>query len=547
MTPRTASTADTIVRGGRLWTGSGMTGAPSALAVRDGRILAVGDDAEISALVGPLTRIIEADGRRVIPGLIDSHIHMVRAGLTWNQNVDWSGLATLRGALAALADRASSIPAGSWICVVGGWGPGQFEERRMPTVAELDAISSVHPIFVQYLYESAIVNRAGRESIGMVRGADDPARGTFERDADGEPTGLCHGVGAFTSCITAAGRPDFATQVEWTAAVMRRFNRLGITGVIDPGGMGMHPESYRPLYELWRRGEMTVRTRLYLMPQGAGLEREQLRDNIRHLHPGFGDDWLRLTGAGEMVSFGFFDLEGVRPFEVTDDAELMLEELLDELLSAGWSIHLHAVMAPTITRMLDVFERVLARVSIDPDRVRVSLAHIEPITDADLDRMARLGIGAGIQDRMVFRAADSAAVWGADVVRRAPPLRGFLDRGIVVGGGTDATAVSPYDPWRSLWWLVTGRTLDAGPVRDARWNLTREEALTAYTTGSAWLSLDERSRGRLEPGMLADLVILNADYFEVDEDAIPDISAQVTMVGGDIVHSADGSEVGLDR
>ncbi len=539
--------ASTIVVGGKVWTGAGMTGAPTAVAIRDGRILAVGDDTEISALADGDTRVIEAGGRRIVPGLIDSHIHMVRAGLTWDQNVDWSGVRSLADGLAAIASRVAATPPGTWVCVVGGWGPGQLAEGRMPTVEDLDAISSDHPIYVQYLYESAIVNRAGLEAIGMVRGAEDPARGTFERDEHGDPTGFCQGVGAFHACISAAGRPDFATQVEWTAAIMRRFNRCGITGVIDPGGMNMAPEAYRPLYELWRRGAMTVRTRLYIMPQAAGLEREQVRDNIRHLHPGFGDDWLRLTGAGEMVSFGFFDLEGVRPFEVTPDAEVMLEELVEELLTAGWSIHLHAVLTATISRMLDVFERVLARVDFDRERTRISLAHIEPIIDADLDRMARLGIGAGIQDRMVLRAADSAAVWGADVVRRSPPLRGFLDRGIVVGGGTDATAVSPYDPWRSLWWLVTGRTLDAGPARDPEWNLTREEALTAYTAGSAWLSVDEGSRGTLATGKLADLAILTADYFEVAEDDIPGIEAHVTIVGGEVVHAADGSGVTLDR
>lgn len=539
--------ADTIVRNGKLWTGAGMAGRPSALAVRDGRILAVGTDADLEGLAGPSTRVIDAGGRRVVPGLIDSHIHMVRAGLTWNQNVDWSGVRSLAEGLAAIAAKVAETPAGTWVCVVGGWGPGQFDEKRMPTVKELDAISTDHPVYIQYLYESSIVNRAGREVIGIVKGSEDPARGMFERDEDGEPTGFCRGVGAFQACIMAAGRPDFATQVEWTAAIMRRFNRLGITGVIDPGGMGMSPESYRPLYELWRRGGITVRTRLYIMPQLAGLEREQIRDNIRHLHPGFGDEWLKLTGAGEMVSYGFFDLEGVHPFEVTDEGADLLEELLEELLSAGWSIHLHAVLTATVSRMLDVIEKVLSRITLDPDRVRISMAHIEPITDTDLDRMARLGVGAGIQDRMLFRAKDSADFWGEDVVRRSPPLRGFLDRGIVVGGGTDATAVSPYNPWQSLWWLVTGRTFDDGPARDPRWNMTREEALTAYTVGSAWLSLDERTRGRLEPGMLADLVVLSEDYFEVEEDAIRDIEAHLTMVGGAVVHAAADAGVTLDR
>ncbi|MGA1077469.1 MAG: amidohydrolase [Nitriliruptoraceae bacterium] len=535
--------ADCIVVNSRIWRGSGGADGATAIAIHDERIVQIGSDADVLTLRGPGTTVIDAGGRRVIPGLIDSHIHMVRAGLTWNQNVDWSGMRSIAEGLDAIRAKVDATPPGTWVCVVGGWGPGQFTERRMPTIEEIRSISDDHPIFVQYLYESAVVNAAGLAAIGITAETPDPARGWFERDDSGAPTGFCRGVGAFMACIGAAGRPDFETQIEWTAAIMARFNRLGITGVVDPGGMGMSPEAYRPLFELWRRGGMTVRTRLYLMPQGAGLEREQIAANIKHLHPGFGDTWLRLTGAGEMVSYGFFDLEGVQPFEVTDEGADLLRELLEDLLRAGWSIHLHAVLRATITRMLDVIEDVLSRISIDPDRVRISLAHIEPITDQDLDRMARLGIGAGIQDRMLFRAKDSAEFWGEDVLRRSPPLRGFLDRGIPVGGGTDATAVSPYNPWQSIWWLVTGRTLDDGPPRDERWNLTREEALSAYTEGSAWLSLDEKERGRLDVGLLGDLVILSEDYFEVDEDAIAGIEADATVVGGRLVHAVSAVTV----
>lgn len=535
--------ADCIVVNSRIWRGSGGADGATAIAIHDERIVQIGSDADVLTLRGPGTTVIDAGGRRVIPGLIDSHIHMVRAGLTWNQNVDWSGMRSIAEGLDAIRAKVDATPPGTWVCVVGGWGPGQFTERRMPTIEEIRSISDDHPIFVQYLYESAVVNAAGLAAIGITAETPDPARGWFERDDSGAPTGFCRGVGAFMACIGAAGRPDFETQIEWTAAIMARFNRLGITGVVDPGGMGMSPEAYRPLFELWRRGGMTIRTRLYLMPQGAGLEREQIAANIKHLHPGFGDTWLRLTGAGEMVSYGFFDLEGVQPFEVTDEGADLLRELLEDLLRAGWSIHLHAVLRATITRMLDVIEDVLSRISIDPDRVRISLAHIEPITDQDLDRMARLGIGAGIQDRMLFRAKDSAEFWGEDVLRRSPPLRGFLDRGIPVGGGTDATAVSPYNPWQSIWWLVTGRTLDDGPPRDERWNLTREEALSAYTEGSAWLSLDEKERGRLDVGLLGDLVILSEDYFEVEEDAIAGIEADATVVGGRLVHAVSAVTV----
>lgn len=527
------SRADSVIVNGRVWAGVGLPEI-EAVAIRGDRIAAVGTSDEMRDYAGNGARVFDARGRRVVPGLIDSHIHMVRAGLTWNQTIDWSGVSTLHEAMEMIRAQVESTPPGTWVSVVGGWGPGQFSEGRGPSVDELTALSDDHPIYVQYLYESAVMNEAALAAIGIDAKASDPDRGWFERTADGTPTGYCMGVGAFQMCLGAAGRPDFETQVEWTAAMMRRLNRCGMTGVIDPGGMGLGPEAYRPLYELWRRREMTIRTRMYMMVQGAGNERAQMADFLKFLHPGFGDEWLRLTGAGEIVSYGFMDLEGVRPFEVTAEGSQLLTDLLIDLFRAGWSVHLHAVMRDTITEMLNAIERAVA---IAPaDGVRLSLAHAEPITDADLDRVQKLGMGIGIQDRMVFRAKDSAEVWGEEILRRSPPLRGMLDRGIPIGGGTDATVVSPYDPWRSLWWLVTGHTLDGGPPRDPEWNITREEAMHAYTSGSAWFSLDEGSRGRIEPGMLADIAVLNADFFSVAEEEIPTIEADMTMVGGDVVH-----------
>ncbi|MDA9016746.1 amidohydrolase [Candidatus Nanopelagicales bacterium] len=526
----------TIIRNAKIWTGFEQPQV-SSIGILGNRVTAVGSDADLADFADASTKIIDAQGKRIIPGLIDSHIHMIRAGLTWNQHLDWSGIKSLAQGMEMISEMASEKPAGTWICVVGGWGPGQFSEGRGPTAEELTNLAPNHPVFVQYLYESAVLNESALSAAGVTSESKDPDRGTFERDSQGQPTGVCRGVGAFALCLGLAGRPDFDTQVEWTAAMMRRLNRLGLVGVIDPGGMGMSPEAYRPIYELWRRQEMTIRTRIYMMVQGAGNERVQMREFMKYLHPGFGDDWLKLTGAGEIVSYGFMDLEGVNPFTVTQEGSELLEELLVELIEAGWSVHLHAVLRETITAMLDAIERAVKKAPAD--NVRISLAHAEPITNADLDRVKNLGMGIAIQDRMVFRAKDSADFWGEEILRRSPPLREMLNRGIPVGGGTDATAVSPYDPWRSLWWLVTGKTLDPGPERDADQNLTREEALAAYTSGSAWFSHDEAIRGTLQPGMLADLAILSADYFEVNEEEIPNITAEATMVDGKFVYVSD--------
>lgn len=530
-----------LLRNARISSGRIGDADRSAVAIRDGRILAVGSDTDLAGLVAPSTTVVDLGGRRVVPGLIDSHIHMVRGGLVWEQQVDWAGVRSLEAGLALIAAEVGRRAAGSWICVVGGWGPGQFREGRGPTREELDAVAPDHAVYVQYLYESALLNGTALAVAGVTADSGDPERGSFERAPDGTPTGLARGVGAFQRCLGLAGRPDFETQVAWTAALMRRLNRLGVTGVVDPGGMGMSPEAYRPLHELWRRRGMTVRTRLYLMPSAAGDELAQVTETVRQLHPGFGDDWLRLVGMGEILSYGFMDLEGVRPFEVTQEGRDLLLELLVMLIRTGWSLHLHAVMTATITAMLDVIEQAAAIAPIGD--VRVSLAHAEPITDADLDRVRALGMGIGIQDRMVFRAKDSADLWGEDVVRRSPPLRGILDRGIPLGGGTDATVVSPYDPWRSLWWLITGRTLDGGPERSPEHRLTRAEALAAYTSGSAWFSHDEQQRGTLTPGLLADLAVLSDDLMTVPEDGIAEIRSLLTMVDGAAVHLDEDEEL----
>ena len=528
--------ASLFVKNAQIWNGRKDFSGDS-LAVFNDKIIGIGKYSDISDLIDSSTNVIDAQNRRVIPGLIDSHIHSVRAGLTWNQNVDWSGVKSLQEGFGLISEKIKEKKSGEWICVVGGWAPGQFKENRLPTIEEINNIAPNNPVYIQYLYESAIFNSAASKAIGLDAKSPDPVRGWFERTSTGELSGLCKGSGAFQLCLGIAGRPDFETQVQWTAAFMRRLNSLGISGVIDPGGFGMTPESYRPIYELWRRKEMTVRTRLYRMPLGPGLERENITDFIKHMNPGFGDDWLKLIGCGEMVSFGFMDLEGVQPFEVTQDGIDLFEELLPQLINAGWSIHLHAVLEKTITTMLDSIEKVLK--TTPADKVRISLAHAEPITEKDLDRVQKMGIGIAIQDRMIFRAKDSANFWGEDILRRSPPLRSMLNRGIVVGGGTDATAVTPYNPWRSLWWLITGETLDSGPSRDKNQNLTREEALISYTQGSAWFSLDEDSRGTLEIGKLADFAVLSDDYFEVEESQIPEIRSLMTVVNGEIVYEGD--------
>jgi predicted amidohydrolase YtcJ len=533
----TGGDSDLVLVNGKITCGAGRPQCET-VAVRNGRVQAVGSAAEVQPLVGSATTVVDLGGRRVVPGLIDSHIHVVRAGATWTERLDWAGLTSVSDALATVRDAAARLRASEWITVVGGWHPGRFDERRSPTPDELTEAAPDHPVYVQLLYEEATLNAAALRASGVVAGSPDPPGTSFERDHVGAPTGWARGRGAFAHCLGLIGEPPFEDQVAGTEAFMRRLSALGLTGVIDPGGGSVGPGSYRALFELWRRTPLPVRTRLYVSNSStaSGQELAQTQAYVRHLHPGFGDEYLRFVGLGEKLVNGYGDGEGLDPIEFSERSRTALRDVTLHLLEHGWPAHMHAIRDTTIGAVLDVWEEVDATIPLAGRRF--SLAHADAVSERDLQRIKRLGIGIAVQDRLVFRAADSAKAWGEEVMRGAPPLRRMLDLGIPVGAGTDATAVTSYNPWLSIWWLVTGRSVDGAPPRRAEHRLDRLEALNLYTAGSAWFSFDEDRRGTLEPGKLADLAVLSDDYLAVDDDQIPHLTSVLTLVGGEPVHHA---------
>ncbi len=519
--------AELLISNGVIWTGDRTV---DALAIRDDRVLAAGSPDEVRSTLSAGHEEIDLGGRRAIPGLIDSHVHILRAGLTWNHITSWDDVTSLEEGLAAIRRDAASRPVDSWVRVLGGWHPGIFPEGRGPTRAELDEAADGHPAYVQLLYEEGILNSRGLEL--LLGDGDVPG---VERAEDGTPTGKVLGPVAFGRVAALFAHPDAADREASTSAVMADFNAKGLTGAIDPGGFGINQRSYDTMFEMWRRDLLTVRTRLYLVPQTRGNEVEEVREWVKFIQPRFGDDMLRYVGMGEILTFGCHDMEGVRPFEVSDQAKSELLEISDLLATHDWPIHMHAIFDTTISAVLDTWEEIDRRHGMAGRRW--SLGHAEPISRRSLERAKALDLGIAIQNRLMFRSADSTALWGEEVGHNAPPLGDILDLGIPLGGGTDATVVSPFDPWRSIWWLVTGKSVDGAPPRKERHRLSIEQALTAYTSGSAWFSFDERDRGHLEPGALADIAVLNRDPFEIDPDDLPTVSADLTLLGGKIVHA----------
>lgn len=519
-----------LITGGPIWTGERQV---EALGVSSDRIVAAGTVESVRQVLRRDALEVDANGRRVIPGLIDSHVHVLRAGLTWNEITSWDDVTSLQDGLDRIRTDARSRSSETWIRVLGGWHPGRFDEQRGPTPQELDTAGEGRPVYVQLLYEEGILNAKGLEL--LLESGDVPG---VERDSAGVPTGRITGPAAFGAVASLFASPSSDQRRASTSAVMSDFNAAGITGAIDPGGFGIDQRSYDTLFDLWRDDAMTVRTRLYLVPQTRGNEVTEVREWVRSIQPRFGDDMLRYVGMGEILTFGCHDMEGVRPFDVTEEAIAELLEISDLLARHAWPVHMHAIFDSTIRAVLDTWEEIDRRHGLAGRRW--SLGHAEPISRESLERVKNLDMGIAIQNRMMFRQADSTALWGAEIGENAPPLGDILELGIPLGAGTDATVVSPFDPWRSIWWLVTGQSVDGAPPRSQRHRLTIHQALTAYTRGSAWFSFDEASQGHLEPGALADLAVLTDDPFELDHDRLPSIRSDLTMVAGRSVHASSG-------
>jgi predicted amidohydrolase YtcJ len=520
---------------------SGVDGDTTAFALDHGRVVAVGPTKEMLDLAGPDTEIIDLGGRRVVPGLIDAHFHAVRAGTTWNKELHWTGVRDIASAMASIRRTATTAAPGSWIRVVGGWHPSQFAEDRAPSRAELDEAGGNHPVYAQALYESAVLNSEALKLAGFDLRSGDPPGGVVERTPDGEPTGVVTGMGAFGRCLSLMGPNSAHDQETGTAAMMSHLHGLGLTGIVDPGGFNVPPESYDALFDLWRRGDLSMRMRLFVSAVDAGREYEQLNDWLRHTHSHFGDDMLRVVGIGEVVHYGCHDFEGLEPdFSISDGARDELLAISRRTAQRGWPMHIHAVLDSTIDVILGCWEQVNEEFPLRD--LRFSLVHVDTISTRNITRLNRLGVGVVVDDHLIFKAALSERAWGVQSIRRAPPLRDLLDAGVPIAAGTDANRASSFSPWLALWWLISGQSLDGVLRRDESQRMTREEALGAYTTGSAWLSSEESDRGHLRPGARADFAVLDADYFHVALDEIPSIKADLTVVGAHQVHSSGALE-----
>ncbi|WP_346948467.1 amidohydrolase [Dyella sp.] len=537
-----ASTPDLILHHGLITTLDRARPTASAVAIADGRFVAVGGDAEVMALAGPATRVIDLHGRRVLPGLIDNHLHIIRGGLNYNLELRWDGVRSLADAMAMLKAQVAITPPPQWVRVVGGFTEHQFAEKRLPTIDELNAVAPDTPVFLLHLYDRALLNAAALRAVGYTRDTPEPPGGQIVRDRDGNPTGLLlakPNAAILYATLGKGPRLPFDYQLNSTRHFMRELNRLGVTGAIDAGGGAQnYPDDYAVIQQLADDGQLTIRLAYNLFTQKPKAEKEDFLNWTKTSKYKQGDDYFRHNGAGEMLVFSAADFEDFRQPrpDLPPEMEGDLEGVVRILAENRWPWRMHATYDETISRALDVFERVNQDIPLQG--LNWFFDHAETISDQSIDRIAALGGGIAVQHRMAYQGEYFVERYGPGAAEATPPVARMLEKGARVSAGTDATRVASYNPWVSLAWLITGRTVGGLRLYPQRNCLDRETALRMWTEYVTWFSNEEGKKGHIAAGQLADLIVPDRDFFACAESEIADITSELTMVGGKIVYGA---------
>ena len=533
---------DTILHNARIATNQ-VPSFVEAVAISAGKISAAGNDDEILRLRETGTQVIDANRHTVIPGLNDSHMHPIRGGLNYNMELRWDGVPSLADALRMLKEQAARTPAPQWVRVVGGWTEFQFAERRMPTLDEINEAAPDTPVFVLHLYDRALLNGAALRAVGYGKDSPEFLAGEVRRDSRGNPTGLLiakPNANILYSTLARGPKLSREDQVNSSRLFFRELNRFGLTSVIDAGGgFQNYPDDYGVVNELHRSGELSIRLAYNLFTQKPKQELSDFQNWTKMTKPGAGDEFYRVNGAGENLVFTAADFEDFlqpRP-DMLPVMESELKAVIRHLVQNRWPFRLHTTYNETIERALTVYEEVDREIPFDG--LHWFFDHCETISDRNIERVKALGGGIAVQNRMAFQGEYFVERYGAQQAKRTPPIRRMLKMGVPVGAGTDATRVSSYNPFLSLYWLITGKTIGGLSLYPPENRFDREEALKLYTLGSSWFSTEDGKKGALAPGQLADLAVLSGDYFSIPEEDIKHLESVLTIVGGKIVYATE--------
>lgn len=537
--------ADIIITNAKITTLDDQLPNAEAIAIAGNKVLAVGNTRDMLRLKRSTTKIIDAKGKTVIPGLFDSHLHVIRGGRFYNAELRWDGVRTLKRALEMLKEQAQRTPEGQWVRVVGGWNEYQFEEKRLPTLEEINEATGNVPAFILYLYGKAWLNKAGLQKLGIGGTTPSPAGGLIEKDNDGNPTGLLVAEpNAFILYSTLAKLPELSQEekINSTLQYMTELNRLGVTAVMDAGGGFQNfPDDYAITDSLNKAGKISVRLPYFLFAQKKGTELADytrwtgMADVDQHAGSSHNEIDYHVAGGGENLVADAADFENFlfpRP-ELPATMESSLQPVLELLVKRRWPFRLHATYNESITRDLNVIEAVNKKTPLNG--LIWFFDHAETISDENIKRIKALGGGVSIQHRMAFQGESFIHRYGKAAALAAPPVKKMLEAGLPVGMGTDGTRVATYNPWVALYWITTGNTIGGTQVMAKENTIDRTTALRLYTSGGYSLIRENEAKGKIRKGYFADLVILSDDYFSVPDEQIRSITALMTMVNGKIV------------
>ena len=390
--------------------------------------------------------MIDLKGKRVLPGLIDNHLHIIRGGLNFNMELRWDGVRSLVDAMSMLKRQVDITPAPQWVRVVGGFTEHQFAEKRLPTIDELNAVAPDTPVFLLHLYDRALLNGAALRAVGYTKDTPNPPGGEITRDVNGNPTGLLlakPNAGILYATLAKGPKLPFDYQVNSTRHFMRELNRLGVTGAIDAGGGSQnYPEDYAVIQKLHDDNQLTIRLAYNLFTQKPKEEKEDFLNWTKTSTYKQGDDFFRHNGAGEMLVFSAADFEDFRQPrpDMPQEMEGELEEVVRILAENRWPWRMHATYDETISRSLDVFEKVNQDIPLEG--LNWFFDHAETISDRSIDRIAALGGGIAVQHRMAYQGEYFVERYGMGAAEATPPIARILEKGVKTSAGTDATRVA---------------------------------------------------------------------------------------------------------
>ncbi|QNL48816.1 amidohydrolase [Olivibacter sp. SDN3] len=540
-----AQQADILITNGKITTLSDNNQDVEAVAISDNKIVRTGTNSEILKLKGKNTTVVDAQNRRVIPGLFDSHMHVIRGGRFYNTELRWDGVTSLKRALQMLKEQAARTPEGQWVRVVGGWNEYQFEEKRLPTIEEINEATGNTPTFILYLYGKAWLNKAGLQKLNIMGDTPNPSEGLIEKDEKGNPTGLLVAEpNAFILYSTLAKLPELTEEekVNSTLQYMTELNRVGVTGVMDAGGGFQNfPDDYRITDSLDKQGKITVRLPYYLFAQKKGAELTDYTNwtgmveiDADH-NNGHNEIDYEVAGGGENLIADAADFENFlfpRP-ELPATMEKSLGDVIAVLVKKRWPFRIHATYDESINRFLNVIEEVNEETPLDG--LVWFFDHAETVTEENLQRIKALGGGIAIQHRMAYQGESFIKRYGRKPALNSPPTKKILELGIPIGLGTDGTRVASYNPWVALYWVTTGKTVGGNQVMAEENTLDRTTALR-LATHKGYELIKDKKKGKIEKGYYADLIILDNDYFTVPDESIKNITSKLTIVDGKIVY-----------